>query len=98
MTKFQPLYDRIVIRRIDVETTYKGIIHLPETSQQKPQMGVVVAVGQGRFDNGAFVELMTREGDKVLFGKYTGTDIRLNDEDLVIMREDDILGIVTEDA
>lgn len=99
MTNFDPLYDRVVVRPDPEETTYKGIIFYPDSSKKKPQMGTVVGIGCGKFDDsfpGGFRPLTVRKGCRVLYGKYTGTEIRLNDEDLVIMREEDILGIVTE--
>lgn len=96
MTKFKPLRDRVVIRRQPLEER-KGLIWLPQTSQTKPQIGEVIAVGEGYIDErGGTVPLRVKVGQRILFGKYVGTDISLDDEELVIMREEDILGVVED--
>jgi len=96
MTRFTPLRDRVVVERVPLEVR-KGLIWLPETSQQKPQMGIILAVGDGYIDEkGECVPLRVRPGQKILFGKYTGTDIILDNKELVIMREEDVLGIVED--
>ncbi len=90
----RPLYDRIVVKRIDEkETTRNGIV-IPDSAQEKPQEGEVIAVGQGkRSEDGTLVALDLKAGDRILFGKYSGSDTKLNGTDYLIMREDDVLGI-----
>jgi len=90
----RPLRDRIVVRRQDERKTAGGIV-IPDTANEKPMMGVVMAVGPGKtLENGAIQEIVLKVGDKVLFGKYAGTEIEVNGEQLVVMREDDIMAIV----
>ena len=93
--KIRPLYDRIVVKRIDEqETTRSGII-IPDSAQEKPQEAEVVAVGNGkRLEDGKLVALIVKAGDRILFGKYSGNEIRVDGEDYLIMREDDVLGVV----
>ena len=93
--KIRPLYDRIVVKRIDEqETTRSGII-IPDSAQEKPQEAEVIAVGHGkRLEDGKLVALDVKAGDRILFGKYSGNEIRLDDEEYLIMREDDILGVL----
>jgi chaperonin GroES len=93
--KIRPLYDRIVVKRIDEqETTRSGII-IPDSAQEKPQEAEVVAVGHGkRLEDGTLVALDVKVGDRILFGKYSGNDIRVDNEEYLIMREDDVLGIL----
>ena len=93
--KIRPLYDRIVVKRIDEqETTRSGII-IPDSAQEKPQEAEVIAVGNGkRLDDGKLVPLDVKVGDRILFGKYSGNDIRLDGEEYLIMREDDVLGVL----
>ena len=93
--KIRPLYDRIVVKRIDEqETTRSGII-IPDSAQEKPQEAEVVAVGNGkRLEDGKVVALDVKAGDRILFGKYSGNEIRLDGEEYLIMREDDILGVI----
>ena len=93
--KIRPLYDRIVVKRIEErETTRRGII-IPDSAQEKPQEGEVIAVGQGkRLDDGKLVALDLKAGDRVLFGKYSGNEIKLDGEEYLIMREDDVLGVL----
>ena len=96
--KIKPLRDRIVVRRIEPETAVKGGIVIPDTAKEKPQNGVVVAVGEGRIlESGNRVEMAVKEGDHILFGKYSGTEIRLDEEEFLILREDEVLA-VTEGA
>ncbi|MCY4486028.1 MAG: co-chaperone GroES [Deltaproteobacteria bacterium] len=92
--KVKPLHDRIIVKRLDEEETTAGGIIIPDTAKEKPQEGMVVAVGSGRREDGKVVALDVKEGDKVLFGKYSGTEIQLDGDEHLIMREDDILGIV----
>ncbi|TYB32583.1 MAG: co-chaperone GroES [Flexistipes sinusarabici] len=95
MAKIKPLHDRVLVKRVEAEEkTASGII-IPESAKEKPQEGEVIAVGEGKvLDNGTKTELSVKTGDKVLFSKYAGTEISLDDEDYLIMREDDILGII----
>ena len=95
----RPLYDRIVVKRIEEqETTHKGII-IPDSAKEKPQEGEVIAVGHGkRLDNGTLVALDVRPGDRVLFGKYSGSENKLDGTEYIIMREDDVLGILDSAA
>src|SRR4026208_1195968 len=93
--KFRPLHDRVVVRRIDAEEKTAGGIIIPDTAKEKPQQGEVVAVGPGaRDDAGKLVPLDVKAGDRVLFGKWSGTEVKLNGEDLLIMKESDIMGII----
>ncbi len=93
--KIRPLYDRIVVKRIDEqETTRSGII-IPDSAQEKPQEAEVIAVGHGkRLEDGKLVALDVKAGDRILFGKYSGNEIRLDGEEYLIMREDDVLGVL----
>src|SRR3954449_7878719 len=94
--KFRPLHDRVVVRRIEAEEKTKGGIIIPETAKEKPQEGEVVAVGPGaRDESGKLVPLDVKEGDRVLFGKWSGTEVKIDGQDLLVMKESDILGIVT---
>jgi chaperonin GroES len=96
-TGFKPLGDRILIRRIKEEEKTKGGIIIPDTAKEKPQEGKVVAVGKGKVtDDGKLVVPEVKVGDKVLFGKYSGSEFKLDGEEHLILREDDILGIITE--
>ncbi|WP_028877785.1 co-chaperone GroES [Terasakiella pusilla] len=93
--KFRPLHDRVLVKRVEQETKTAGGIILPEAAQEKPSEGVVIAVGSGvRGDNGEFVALDVKAGDKVLFGKWSGTEIKVDGEDLLIMKETDIMGVI----
>ena len=92
---FRPLHDRVVVRRIEAEEKTSGGIIIPDTAKEKPQEGEVVAVGPGaRDDNGTLVELSVRAGDRILFGKWSGTEVKIDGEDLLIMKESDILGVI----
>ena len=93
--KFRPLHDRVLVRRVEAEEKTAGGIIIPDTAKEKPQEGEVVAVGPGARDEaGKLVALDVKKGDRVLFGKWSGTEVRLDGEDLLIMKESDILGIV----
>lgn len=93
--KFRPLHDRVLVKRVEQETKTAGGIILPEAAQEKPSEGEVIAVGSGvRGDNGEFVALDVKAGDKVLFGKWSGTEIKVDGEDLLIMKESDIMGVI----
>ena len=92
---FRPLHDRVVVRRIEVEERTSGGVIIPDTAKEKPQEGEVVAVGPGaRDDAGQVVALSVQVGDRVLFGKWSGTEVRLDGKDLLIMKESDILGVI----
>ena len=88
----QPLHDRLVVKRIEEKETVKGGIIVPDTAKEKPQEGEVVAVGAGKLHEGKRIPLDVEVGDRVLFGKYAGTEIKLEDEDYLILREDEVLG------
>jgi len=93
--KFRPLHDRIVVRRIEPEERTAGGIIIPDTAKEKPQQGEVIAVGPGaRDESGKIVALDVKAGDRVLFGKWSGTEVRVGGEDLLIMKESDIMGIL----
>jgi chaperonin GroES len=94
-TKFRPLHDRVVVRRIDADTKTSGGIIIPDSAKEKPSQGEVVAVGPGgRDEAGKLVTISVKAGDKVLFGKWSGTEVKLDGEELLIMKESDIMGIV----
>ena len=86
-----PLHDRVLIKRIEEKETVKGGIIIPDTAKEKPQEGEVIAVGAGRIEKGARIPLDVKAGDRVLFGKYSGTDIKLDDQEYMILREEEIL-------
>lgn len=93
--KIRPLHDRIVVRRLDAEETSKGGIVLPDTAKEKPIQGEVTAVGEGKIlEDGSRRPVDVKVGDKVLFGKYSGTEVKFDSDDLLVMREDDIMAIV----
>jgi chaperonin GroES len=96
MTEIRPLHDRVIVRRIDAnEVKTSGGLYIPDTAKEKPQEGEVVAVGKGKLlENGTRVELDVKAGDRVLFGKYSGTEVKIDGEELLIMREDEILGVI----
>ena len=95
-TKFTPLHDRILIRRVEEAETTRGGIIIPDSAKDKPQEGEVVSVGKGKInEEGKVHPLDVKEGDRILFGKYAGTEIKLDGEDFVIMREEEVLGIIT---
>jgi len=94
-TNFRPLHDRVVVRRVQSEEKSKGGIIIPDTAKEKPQEGEIIAVGSGARDEaGKLVPLDVKSGDRVLFGKWSGTEVKLNGEDLLIMKESDIMGII----
>jgi chaperonin GroES len=91
----RPLHDRVIVKRLDAKETVKGGIIIPDTAQEKPQEGEVIAVGPGKtLDDGKTQTMNVKAGDKILFGKYAGTDVKIDDVDYIIMREDDILGVL----
>ena len=93
--KLRPLQDRILVQRVGEETTTKGGIIIPDTAQEKPAEGKVVAVGNGKIaDDGKRIALEIKKGDRILFGKYSGTEVKISGDEYLIMREDDVLGII----
>ena len=99
MAEIRPLHDRVIVRRIDAnETKTSGGLYIPDTAKEKPQEGEVVAVGKGKLlDSGTRVEPDVKAGDRVLFGKYSGTEVKLDGQEYLIMREDEILGILDKE-
>jgi chaperonin GroES len=97
--KFRPLHDRVVVRRLDSEEKTKGGIIIPDTAKEKPQEGEIVAVGPGaRDESGKLVALDVKAGDRVLFGKWSGTEVKIDGQDLLIMKESDIMGVLEQTA
>ncbi len=96
---FRPLHDRVLVRRVEADEKTAGGIIIPDTAKEKPQEGEVVAVGPGaRDDSGKQVALDLKVGDRILFGKWSGTEIKLNGEDLIIMKESDVMGVIEATA
>ena len=95
--KFRPLHDRVVVRRIESEEKTKGGIIIPDTAKEKPSQGEVIAVGPGgRDESGKLIPIDVKEGDRVLFGKWSGTEVKIDGQELLIMKESDIMGIIDE--
>ncbi len=93
--KIRPLHDRVIVKRVDEETTTPGGILLPGSAAEKPSQGVILAVGNGKpLDNGTVRALEVKVGDKVLFGKYSGNEVKVDGEELIVMREEDIMGVL----
>ena len=98
-TQFTPLHDRILVRRIEEASTTRGGLIIPDSAKDKPQEGLVIAIGKGKInDEGKVFPLAVKEGDRILFGKYSGTEIKIDGEDFLIMKEEEVLGIVTGSA
>lgn len=98
-TTIRPLHDRVIIKRLDAEEQMRGGIIIPDTAREKPQQGEVMAAGEGKIrDDGTRQPLDVKTGDRVLFGKYSGSDVTIDDEEYLIMREDEILGVFTTTA
>jgi chaperonin GroES len=94
-TKFRPLHDRVVVRRLESEEKTKGGIIIPDSAKEKPQQGEIVAVGPGgRDESGKLIPIDVKAGDKVLFGKWSGTEVKLDGEEFLIMKESDIMGVI----
>ena len=92
----RPLHDRVLIKRIEEQETVKGGIIIPDTAKEKSQEGEVISIGTGKtLENGSIVPLEVKEGDRILFGKYSGTEVKLQDQDYLILREDEIVGVLT---
>lgn len=89
----RPLHDRVIVQRLEERTTAGGIV-IPETAGDKPQRGKIIAAGPGKYDNGALRKLDVKVGDEVLFGKYSGTEVKVDGQDFLVMREEDIMGVV----
>lgn len=98
MAKLTPLGERVLVRRVQEAETVRGGIIIPDTAKEKPQEGVVVAVGTGRYDKGQHVPMSVKEGDRVLFGKYSGSDIKIDNEEFLILKEEEIFGILSGSA
>ena len=97
MAKFRPLHDRVVVRRLNAEEKTAGCIIIPDTAKEKPQEGEVVAAGPGAYnDAGHLVALEVKAGDRVLFGKWSGTEVKIDGQELLIMKESDIMGVITD--
>lgn len=97
MTTFRPLYDRVLVKRVEAESKTSGGLFLPESAKEKPQQAVIVAVGTGRISkSGETVPLVVEKGQHVLFGKYAGDEVKLDGEDHIILREEDILAVINE--
>jgi chaperonin GroES len=97
--KFRPLHDRIVLRRVDAEEKTAGGIIIPDTAKEKPQQGEVIAVGPGaRDEDGKITPLELKQGDRVLFGKWSGTEVKIDGEELLIMKESDVMGVLENAA
>ena len=95
MAKIRPLHDRVLVKRIEEEEARRGGIIIPDSAKEKPQEGKVIAVGGGKIlDNGQKVALDVKVGDRILFGKYSGSEVKIEDEEYLILREDDILGVI----
>ncbi len=95
-TKFTPLHDRLLVRRVEEAETTRGGIIIPDSAKDKPQEGEVIAVGRGKSnDEGKVFPLAVKEGDRILFGKYAGTEIKIDDQEFLIMREEEVLGILS---
>lgn len=95
MTNIRPLQDRLIVRRLDSEEKTAGGLYIPDSAKEKPQQGEVVAVGKGKVkEDGTVLPMDIKKGDKILFGKYSGTEIKLDGEELLIMREDEVLGVI----
>jgi chaperonin GroES len=95
-TKFTPLHDRLLVRRIEEAGTTRGGLIIPDSAKDKPQEGQVISIGKGKTnDEGKVLPLALREGDRILFAKYSGTEIKIDGEDFLIMKEEDVLGVVT---
>jgi len=96
MAKFAPLHDRILVRRVEEAATTRGGIIIPDSAKDKPQEGEVISTGKGRTnDEGKTFALAVKEGDRILFGKYSGTEIKIDGEDFLIMKEEEVLGVIT---
>ena len=97
MAKVRPLHDRLLVKRVEEQVTVRGGIIIPDSAKEKPQEGQVIAVGKGKVtEDGKVLPLDVKEGDRILFGKYSGSEIKLDGEDLLILREDEVLGVLSK--
>jgi len=97
MAKVRPLHDRLLVKRIEEQETVRGGIIIPDSAKEKPQEGKVIAVGKGKVtEDGKVLPLDVKEGDRILFGKYSGSEIKLDGEDLLILREEEVLGVISK--
>jgi chaperonin GroES len=95
MASIRPLNDRIIVRRVEDQEQMRGGLYIPDTAKEKPQEGEVIAVGNGKLlDNGQRISIDIKAGDRILFGKYSGTEVKLDNEEYLILREDDVLGVI----
>jgi chaperonin GroES len=96
MSKLRPLHDRLLVKRVDEEETVRGGIIIPDSAKEKPQEGKVIAVGKGKVtEDGKVLPMDVKEGDRILFGKYSGTEIKIDGEEFIIMREEEVLGVLS---
>src|SRR5579872_7513567 len=93
--KLTPLHDRVLIRRVEEAETVRGGIIIPDSAKEKPQEGIIIAAGTGKFEKGQTIPLAVKEGDRVLFGKYAGSEIKIDGEEFLILREEEVLGILS---
>ena len=98
MASLTPLHDRVLIKRVAEAESVRGGIIIPDTAKEKPQEGVVLAVGTGKYEKGQTIPLAVKKGDRILFGKYAGTEIKIDNEELLILREEEILGILSGES
>jgi chaperonin GroES len=97
MSKLRPLHDRLLVKRVDEEETVRGGIIIPDSAKEKPQEGKVIAVGKGKVtEDGKVLPMDVKEGDRILFGKYSGSEIKLDGDDLLILREEEVLGVLSK--
>jgi len=96
MAIFKPIGDRVAVKPLPADEKTAGGLYVPDTAKEKPQRGTIVAVGEGRIENGERIQMSVKEGDSVLYGKYAGTEITLDGEDLLIMKEADLLGLIED--
>jgi chaperonin GroES len=92
--KIKPLRDHILVKRVEEEAKSKGGIIIPDSAKEKPQQGIVEAVGPGKFEDGKLITPVVKKGDKILFGKYSGNEVKIDEVELIIMKEDEVLGII----
>ena len=94
-TKVTPLSDRVVVRALEETEQMRGGLFIPDTAKEKPQQGEIIAIGPGKYEDGKLVPMTVKVGDKVLYGKYSGTEVKLDDEDFLILRESDVLAVIS---
>jgi chaperonin GroES len=94
-TKVTPLSDRVVVRALEETEQMRGGLFIPDTAKEKPQQGEIIAIGPGKYEDGKLIPMTVKVGDKVLYGKYSGTEVKLDDEDYLILRESDVLAVIS---